>query len=120
MPPTRRCADMELTTFVGLDVHKRATSVAIAESGRGGEVRFLGEIPSSPEALCRLVERLKARHRQLSFCYEAGPCGYGVHRLLNGLGQDCSVVAPSLIPSRAGDRVQSPRCHHAGKAAPRR
>ena len=61
---------MELTTFVGLDVHKRATSVAIAESGRGGEVRFLGEIPSTPEALHRLVERLKARHRRLSFCPE--------------------------------------------------
>jgi hypothetical protein len=57
---------MEATTFVGLDVHKRMTSVAIAESGRGDEVRFLGEIPSTPEALHRLVERLKARHQQLS------------------------------------------------------
>jgi len=52
---------MEATTFVGLDVHKRMTSVAIAESGRGGEVRFLGEIPSTPEALHRLIERLKGR-----------------------------------------------------------
>jgi hypothetical protein len=84
---------VELTTFVGLDVHKRATSVAIAESGRGGEVRFLGKIASTPEALHRLVERLRSRPRRLSFCYEAGPCGYGVHRLLSGLGQDCSVVA---------------------------
>ncbi len=50
---------MELTTFVGLDVHKRATSVAIAEPGRGGDVRFLGEIASTPEALHRLFERLK-------------------------------------------------------------
>jgi hypothetical protein len=57
---------MEPTTFVGLDVHKRTTSVAIADPGRGGEVRFLGEIPSSPEALHRLVERLKAWHRRLS------------------------------------------------------
>ena len=48
---------MEPTTFVGLDVHKRTTSVAIADPGRGGEVRFLGEIPSTPEALHRLVER---------------------------------------------------------------
>jgi hypothetical protein len=39
---------MEATTFVGLDVHKRTTSVAIAEPGRVGEVRFLGEIPSTP------------------------------------------------------------------------
>ena len=100
---------MEHTTFVGLDVHKRTTSVAIAEPGRGGEVRFVGEIPSIPEALHRLVERLKQNHRGLSFCYEAGPCGYGVHRLLSGLGQDCSVVAPSLIPSRPGDRVKTNR-----------
>ena len=61
---------MELTTFVGLDVHKRATSVAIAESGRRGEVRFLGEVASTPEALHRLVERLRSRHRRLSFCPE--------------------------------------------------
>ncbi len=100
---------MEPTTFVGLDVHKRMTSVAIAEPGRGGEVRFLGEIPSSPEALHRLVERLKGRHRRLSFCYEAGPCGYGIHRLLRGLDQDCIVVAPSLIPNRPGDRVKTNR-----------
>ena len=98
---------MEATTFVGLDVHKRMTSVAIAESGRGGEVRFLGEIPSTAEALHRLVERLKGRHRRLSFCYEAGPCGYGVHRLL--IARPCSVVAPSLIPSRPGDRVKTNR-----------
>ena len=91
---------MEHTTFVGLDVHERTTSVAIAEPGRGGEVRFVGEIPSIPEALHRLVERLKGHHRRLSFCYEAGPCGYGVQRLLSSLGQDCIVVAPSLIPSR--------------------
>src|SRR5918994_7071746 len=117
---------MEHTTFVGLDVHKRTTSVAIAEPGRGGEVRFMGEIPSTPEALHRLVERLKQNHRRLSFCYEAGPCGYGVHRLLSGLDQDCIVVAPSLIPSRPGDRVKTnrrdattlARLHRAGELTP--
>ncbi len=117
---------MEAIRFVGLDVHKRMTSVAIAESGRGGEVRFLGEIPSTPEALHRLVERLQGRHRQLSFCYEAGPCGYGVHRRLSSLGQACSVVAPSLIPSRPGDRVKTnrrdatplARLHRAGELTP--
>jgi transposase len=117
---------MEAITFVGLDVHKRMTSVAIAEPGRGGEVRFLGEIPSTPEGLCRLVGRLNGRHQRLSFCYEAGPCGYGVHRLLSGLGQDCSVVAPSLISSRPGDRVKTnrrdattlARLHRAGELTP--
>jgi transposase len=89
-------------------------------------VRFLGEIPSAPEALHRLVERLKGRYRQLSFCYEAGPCGYGVHRLLSGLGQNCSVVAPSLIPSRPGERMKTnrrdaialARLHRAGELTP--
>lgn len=100
---------MEPTTFVGLDVHKRTTSVAIAEPQRGGEVRFFGEIPSTPEALQRLVQRLQRNGRRLGFCYEAGPCGYGVYRQLRGLGQDCLVVAPSLIPSRPGDRVKTNR-----------
>ena len=63
---------MEATTFVGLDVHKRMTSVAIAEAGHGGEVRFLGEIASTPEALHRLVERLKAGHRRFSFLTRRG------------------------------------------------
>jgi transposase len=100
---------MERTTVVGLDVHKRTTSVAIAEGERGGEVCVFGEIPSTPEALQRLVQRLQRPGRRLCFCYEAGPSGYGVHRQLRGLGQDCSVVAPSLIPRRPGDRVKTNR-----------
>ena len=117
---------MEAITFVGLDVHKRMTSVAIAEPGRGGEVRFRGAIPSAPEALRRLLARLTKDNRRLSFCYQAGPCGYGVHRLLSGLGQDCMVVAPALIPSRPGDRVKTnrrdatmlARLHRAGELTP--
>src|SRR5215468_6501421 len=62
-----------------------------------------------PETLRKLAARLsKGRHR-LSFCYEAGPCGYGLHRLLTGCGHDCVVVAPSLIPLKAGDRVKTDR-----------
>ena len=94
---------MDHNIFVGLDVHKKSTSVALAEAGRGGEVRFYGEIPTTPEALRRLVDKLGRPDRRLHFCYEAGPCGYGTHRLLRGLGQDCIVVAPSLIPSRRAD-----------------
>ncbi len=100
---------MDHSTFVGLDVHKKSTSVALAETGRNGEVRFHGEIASTPEAMRRLVDNLGRRGRRLHFCYEAGPCGYGMHRLLRGLGQDCIVVAPSLIPSRPGDRVKTNR-----------
>jgi transposase len=100
---------MDHSTFVGLDVHKKRTSVALAEAGRGGEVRFHGEIPSTPDAMRRLVEKPERPGRRLAFCYEAGPCGYGMHRLLRGLSQDCIVVAPSLIPSRPGDRVKTNR-----------
>ena len=60
---------MEHSTFVGLDVHKKSTSVALAEAGRGGEVRFHGEIATTPEALRRLVEKLARPGRRLHFCY---------------------------------------------------
>jgi hypothetical protein len=57
-----------------------------------------------------MVERLEQRRgRQLRFCYEAGPCGYGLHRFLTGLGHACTVVAPSLIPIKAGDRIKTDR-----------
>jgi transposase len=54
----------------------------------------------------KLAERLGQDGQELHFCYEAGPCGYGLHRLLSGLGHDCTVVAPSLVPKKSGDRVK--------------
>ena len=82
-------------TYVGLDVHKATVCVAIAESGRGGEVREVGVFENRPVVLRKMVARLGKHRRRLNFCYEAGPCGYGLHRLLTGLGHDCVVVAPS-------------------------
>ena len=61
------------------------------------------------EALSKLVGKLSDPETQLRFCYEAGPCGYGVYRQLTGMGQDCTVVAPSLIPRRPGDRIKTDR-----------
>ena len=95
--------------FVGLDVHKATVSVAIAEAGRGGEVRHVGVVANRPDHIGKLVERLAKGGRRLSFCYEAGPCGYGLYRQLTGLGHTCLVVAPSLIPMKAGDRVKTDR-----------
>lgn len=94
--------------FVGLDVSKSRNAVAIAESGRG-EVRFVGEIDNTPEATRQLVKKLCKRYGALHFCYEAGPTGYGLYRQLRSLGHDCMVVAPSLIPRKAGDRVKTNR-----------
>lgn len=95
--------------FVGLDVHKATVAVAVAEGTRGGEVRQLGAIPNRADQIAKLVEKLGKNGRRLNFCYEAGPCGYGLHRQLTALGHDCMVVAPSLIPVKAGDRVKSDR-----------
>lgn len=90
--------------FVGLDVHKETIAVAIAD---GGEVRYCGEIKNTPEAIKKLCDKIKSGG--LFFCYEAGPCGFGIHRQLIELGWDSMVVATSLIPKKAGDRVKTER-----------
>ena len=95
--------------FVGIDTSKLRNAVAIADSGRGGEVRYLGEFPATEAAIQKLVAKLAAKYRYLTFCYEAGPTGYGLHRLLKSLSHECLVVAPSLVPKKAGDRVKTNR-----------
>jgi transposase len=94
---------------VGLDTSKLKISVAVADEGRNGEVRFVGDIDSSSDALERLVAKLAKKHSELAFCYEAGPTGYGLHRQITRLGHECIVVAPSLIPKRPGERVKTNR-----------
>lgn len=98
----------EFIKYVGLDVHKETIAVSVADS-TGGEARYVGALPATPEAIKKLVKQLKKEGAKLSFCYEAGPCGYVIYRQLLELGEECHVVAPSLIPRKPGDRVKTDR-----------
>lgn len=97
------------TTYVAFDSSKETLAVAIADGGVRGEVRFWGTIANSVEAVRKLVARLAAKHDALSFCYEAGPCGYGLYRQILSLGHPCTVVAPSLVPTKPGGQVKTDR-----------
>lgn len=96
-------------TYVGLDVHKEGIVVAVAAGGLRGEVREYGRIANTSTALDRLLRKLGGDGVSLRFCYEAGPCGYGIQRQVSATGHECVVVAPSLIPRRAGDRIKTDR-----------
>ena len=95
--------------FVAFDTSKLRNAVAIADGGRAGEVRFVGEIENTGPATAKLVRKLSAKYERLTFCYEAGPTGYGLYRQIKNLGHECLVVAPSLIPKKPGDRVKTNR-----------
>jgi transposase len=100
--------------------------VALADAGLRGEVRQHGKILNTPAALKALAVKLIRKGRDLQFCYEAGPCGYGIQRQLTGMGHDCAVVAPSLIPRKPGVRIKTDRrdatnlakLHRAGELTP--
>src|SRR5258705_10896184 len=97
------------TFFVGLDVHKDSIAVAHAEGHRAEPPHYVGSIGTRQADIDKLVRRLHAKASNLVFAYEAGPCGYVLHRYLTAKGLDCQVVAPSLIPKRPGDKVKTDR-----------
>ena len=108
------------TIFVGMDVYKATISVAVGDGARGGEVRQLGNFLNRADHVDKLVQRLsKTDGRRLRFRYEAGPCGYGLHRQITDLGHECAVVAPLLISdeSRRSHQDGSARRGDAGEAA---
>ncbi len=97
---------VEARRFVGLDVHADTIAVAVAE--KDGEVRSLGTIPNRMSSVRKLLGKLGDPHAWRA-CYEAGPTGYTLYWQLTGLGVECMVVAPTLIPMKAGDRVKTDR-----------
>src|SRR3954465_14301432 len=104
----RRVMEQHIT-YIGLDVHKETIAVAVAVSGKREEVREYGKIANTSDALKTLTAKLFRAATELRFCYEAGPCGYGIQRQLTSAGHGCVVVAPSLIPRKPGDRIKTDR-----------
>jgi len=98
----------ESTMYVGLDVHKESIEIALAPHD-DGEVRHYGRIAGDLAAVDKVVSRLRKSHAKLNFVYEAGPCGYALHRHLIKKGYACAVVAPSMIPKCSGDRIKTDR-----------
>ncbi|GAA5483471.1 IS110 family transposase [Haloferula sargassicola] len=104
-------SDTTRTLYLGLDVHKEQTIIAILEASRDAEPRLYGSVTTSRHALERALRRIaKQQGRKLSdlhVCYEASGCGFWIARRLRQMGVRCEVIAPSLIPTRSGDRVKT-------------
>src|SRR5215472_2660199 len=93
----------------GLMFTRTGSSWRSQKAARGARCGKYGRIANTPAALRRLAGKLCDQGVELRLCYEAGPCGYGIQRQLSALGHECIVVASSLIPKRAGDRVKTDR-----------
>lgn len=98
---------MKKIAHIGLDVHKDSIAVAIADSGKNTEARSYGNIINKSDAIDKLIRKLQSSGNELRFVYEAGPCGYTIYRHLKSKGLHCTVVAPSLIPKKSGDRIKT-------------
>jgi len=106
MPDVSSTAPAEVRTWVAIDQHKLSLVAATlpASAGQPEVVR----LENTERAIRRFIERLGGAEG-LAVAYEAGPGGYELHRLLSSMGVACDVIAPSLVPLRAGDRVKTDR-----------
>ncbi|HSM73187.1 MAG TPA: IS110 family transposase [Desulfobacterales bacterium] len=114
---------MNSVKFIGMDVHKNSITIAIAEEGSRDSARVYGTISNDLDALDKFCRKMVSTANELHFVYEAGPCGYGIHRHLTGKGLNCMVTAPSMIPKKSGERIKNDtrdaktlaRLHRAGE-----
>jgi transposase len=97
------------TLYIGLDVHKDSIAVAYIAQEHGAEVIDLGAIGTRQCDIDQLIRKMPSKATPLIFVYAAGPCGYWLYRYFTKKGYDCWVVAPSLVPKKAGDRVKTDR-----------
>ena len=95
------------TKYVGMDVHQKTISIAIADDGPDGEVRLYGTIKNTVEAIDKVIRKLVSTGAELHIVYEAGPCGFTLYRHLTGNGFSCIVAAPSMIPKKVGVRIKN-------------
>jgi transposase len=98
---------MNTVKFIGMDVHKKTITIAIADEGRQTQPRLYGTISNDLDALNKFCRKMVSTSTQIHFVYEAGPCGYGIYRHLNEKGFNCMVAAPSMIPKKSGDRIKN-------------
>jgi transposase len=112
--------------YIGLDVHKKSISIASADQGRDAEVRYYGKVEHTMGQLIKVFRKFISQGAELKCVYEAGACGYHLYRFLISNGINCTVVAPSKIPRRSGDRLKNDkrdcitlaRLHRAGELTP--
>lgn len=98
----------EVTTYVGVDAHKKDLFIAMLVGGGAAPVTW--QVANEPQAVRRLVRRLEREAPgPVRVCYEAGPCGYALQRQMTTTRVACQVIAPALIPRKPGERIKTNR-----------